>query len=724
MVDKLSTQKGTWRDTIRFFLRPVFLVKQYRRKDLPSDLVAGLTVAIVMLPQAIAYAMVAELPPQMGVYAAVAGTIAGGLWGSSALLLTGPTNTSSLLVLAVLLPIAGIGSPRYMLAASMLALLVGIFQLVLGMARLGMLVSFVSDSVIVGFTAGAGVLIIVNQVKVLFGLQIPTSASAIATIRNVLSRLPETHSLTLLLGIVVILFVSAVMHYKPQLPASLLALGIVTAVVWVFHLGKYGIALVGKIPIGLPPLTGFSGIDFRMFGELSSGVLAVGAIGLVQTMAVAKSLSLQSRKRFDGNQEFIGQGLANIASGMFTGYPVFGSFVRSAVNVRSGGKTSFSAVFAGLSMLMLAILFAPAVRFVPKTGLAGVLIVIASGMIDRSEIARIWRGAKGDLFIMAFTFGAVLLLPLQFAVLLGILASFAVYILRTSAPRIFPVLPNTSFDHLEFQPEKAPCPQMTVYDLHGDLYFGATRYIEDHILDNMKNHPEQRFLLLRMNHVNQCDISGIHTLENIVRQYRLNGGDVILINTQPDVLRMMKGTGFYRMLGEKHFIFDEKQAISFAFYHLLDPVVCIYECDRRVFFECQNLPKHLLPAEAARLPYLLPHGSVPEMTTETLWKAHKGKNPPMIIDVREPREFKRGHIPGAVSIPLFELLTADVQLPRDKPVVFVCRSGRRSARAAYTFLHEKGYPMVSVLSGGLQAWEFAGMLMAVEPVWQKEAGDE
>ena len=707
-------QENFWVLTSKFLMRPYFLIKDYQREDIIPDLMAGLTIAVVMLPQAIAYALVAELPPQMGIYTAIVGSIIGGLWGSSALLISGPTNTSALLVLAVLLPIAPPGSSDYILAASLLAVLVGVFQMTLGFARLGMLVSFVSDSVIVGFTAGAGVLIAVNQIKYLLELQIPTRNNVFYTFADIVAQISDAHLLSIILGLAVILLLIVLRWINSKMPATLIVLGLASLAVWAFQLDKRGLVLIAEIPRSLPPLATLPPIKLSTIGELSSGVLAIGSIGLVQTMAIAKVLSTQTRKRFDSNQEFVGQGLANIVSGLFSGYVVFGSFVRSAVNSQAGGRSAFSGVFAGILMMLLVLLLAPLIGFIPKAALAGVLIVIAIGMIDKKEILRIWRGAKSDLFIMAITFVSVLFLPLQFAVLLGILTSFAVYILRTSTPRIFPVLPSDSFEHLVYQPDKEPCPQMAVFDLHGDLYFGSTRFIEDRILDNMSKHPTQRYLLLRMNNVNQCDISGIHTLENIVRQYRQHGGDVLLINTQPNVIDFMVGTGFYQMLGEKNFIFDERQAISYAFYHLLDPVVCIYECERRVFYECQNLPKHIVHEKILPLPLQIPPNSIDFVPPRDLWNELHSKNPPLVIDVREPREYRRGHIPQAISQPLFGLISHPEKVPKDKPVVFVCRSGRRSGRAAYYFLHKCDYQNIRVLKGGMQAWDEEGLLNAVE----------
>ncbi len=251
-----------------------------------------------------------------------------------------------------------------------------------------------------------------------------------------------------------------------------------------------------------------------MIAKLSSGALAIGAIGLVEALSVARSIASQTGQRLDSNQEFIGQGLANIVCGLFSGFASSGSFSRSAVNQTSGARSPLASVFSGLFVFIAALLLGPLTAYIPRAALAGVLLVIAYGMIDRKEIVRISHGTPGDVFIMAVTFVATLLLSLQFAVLIGILSSFAVYILRTSVPRVVSVLPDDNFKHLIHQPKKPLCPQLVIFKILGDLYFGAVSNVEKTIHDHLARHPDQRYVLLSMESVNQCDISGIHILES------------------------------------------------------------------------------------------------------------------------------------------------------------------------------------------------------------------
>lgn len=698
---------------LSFFLRPVQFARSYDRRNLRPDLLAGITVAVILLPQAIAFALIAELPPEMGLYTAVVGAIIGALWGSSDQLHTGPTNTTSLLILSVLLTVAPPGSPKFLAAAGLVAVMVGVFRLVMGLARLGVLVNFVSDSVIVGFTAGAGVLIGANQLRHLLRLEFPSSPSLGTTLQQILVHLPETHKLTLGLGLAMIVAILLLQRLNPKLPAPLLSMVIVTAIVGVLRLDQQGLEVIGQLPRGLPPLARLPLFDLDLIGELSTGALAVAALGLVESMSIARAIAGQTGQRLDSNQEFVGQGLANIACGFLSGYTCSGSFSRSAVNYKAGSQTPLASVLSGLFVLVAMLIFAPLAAYVPRTSLAAVLIVTAYGMIDRKEMVRIWRGTRGDTLIMVVTLLATLFLPLQFAVLTGILMSFTRYIVKTSLPQVYPVLPDEEFRHLTPNFKGDPCPQLAILTIWGDLYFGAVNQVEEAIYRHLARNPEQRFLLLRMQSVNQCDISGIHMLESILRTCREKGGDLFLMKVHEPVLRLMQSTRFYDKLGADHYL-GEDDALSYLFYKILDPAVCIYECEVRAFKECQNLPKRAGPPD---LPLFtaIPPDSVDTIAPQELWQAlHAGDGalPPLVVDVREPREFKQNHIPQARLLPLPKVLTETQALPADRDLVFVCRSGRRSSRAAYV-LRARGYRRIRILQGGMLAWEAAGLLEAV-----------
>jgi SulP family sulfate permease len=675
-------------------------------------MIAGITVAVILLPQAIAFSLVAELPPQMGIFAAVVGSIVGAMWGSSDQALTGPTNALSLLVLSALSTGFQPGTSEFLVAAGVLAVMVGLFQLIMGLARLGVLINFVSHSVIVGFATGAGFLIAIRQVIPLLGLQV-SGSNLLETILHIIEALPSLHRETAALGIGAIIVLYGLRKINRRIPAAIIALVGASIVVFLFNLNDAGVAVIGELPASLPPLAKLPVLDLGFIARLSSGALAVGAIGLVQTLAISRSISNTTGQRIDSNQEFVGQGLANIAVGFFSGYPVAASFAISAVNQNAGAKTPLASLFTSGFVLIALFTLGSLGAFLPRAALSGVLIVVALGIINKKEIYRIWRGTRGDAVIMLVTFLGTLFLEIAFAVLLGIMLSFALYIMRTSTPRVHNVLPDKDFKHFLYQPEKPSCPQMAVFDILGDLYFGAVNHVEETILQHLEQHPDQRFLLIRMHNVNHCDFSGIHMLENVVKVCRDRDGDVYMVRVSYLVQRLMQSTGFVNFLGEDNFL-SEEEAIGHMFHRVLDPAVCIYECPYRAFKECQNLPKHFYPQAMSFY-----DSKTIERDVETIDAHHlrgmfaAGLEPPVVFDVREPREFKKGRIPQAASKPLPVLLSNVKDIPEDKQVIFVCRSGRRSRLAAHV-LKEQGCKNVRILEGGMQAWESAGLLEAID----------
>jgi len=703
------------RPALRYLRRPVTLVRDYDRANFRPDLIAGLTVGVVLLPQAIAFSLLAELPPQMGLYTAIIGGIAAALWGSSDQLHTGPTNTISLLVLSTLVISAVPGSNQYILAAGLLAVMAGVLQLSLGMLRLGFIVNFVSHSVIVGFSTAAGVLIVLRQLNPLLGLSLPNPDVATGLV-NTLFGLPQTELLTTAIGVGSMMLIILLRRINPRLPGSLIAVLVSTAAVYLLGERAAGVAVIGALTGGLPHLNAPPFLDVQLVAELSTGALAVAAIGLVQTTAVSRSAAAQTRQRLDNNQEFVGQGVANILSGLFGGYATSGSFTVTAVKLRSGARSPVASIVAAVVVLLVMLLAGGIGAYLPVSALAGALIVTAWNMIDRAEIRRIFRGAPGDAIIMVVTFLGTLFLQLDFAVLTGILLSFVLYFLRTSAPRVQVVVPDEEFRHFAHRPDAPSCPQLGIVEILGDLYFGAVSHIEEEILHIAARNPGQRYLLIRMHHVNQIDFSGIHMLESVVRAYRDQGGDVFLVHVAPRARRLMELTGCLGYLGEANLL-DEDAAVAHLFYHVLDPAICIYECPVRVFRECLNLPKRIDLLDVA-LPAL---GSSPNdyepavVAPSDLWRALRSLSDrrPVVLDVREPREYRRSHIAEAQSVPLSTLLASGLVMAADRPLVLVCQGGRRSRRAA-AILRDLGHSEVAVLQGGMQAWESAGLLTAVE----------
>ena len=712
MVKNRKGWKSLLGEESAFITRPWAILRGYDKADLRPDLIAGLTVAVVLLPQAIAYSMIAELPPQTGLYSAIIASIVGGLWGSSRHLNTGPTNATSLLVLATLLTIAQPGTPEFLPTAGLLAVMVGILKLAMGLLRMGVLVNFVADSLVLGFIAGAGVLISVNQLRHLLRVDIVSTPEITTTLKNLVANIGDTHFISLGLGIGTMIFIILVRKLKPSWPAALLAMIAASAVTGIFKLDQQGVSVLGALPQSLPPLADLPMPTPGLLGKLSAGALAVSAIGLVEAVSSARNIASRSGQRLDSNQEFVGQGLASIVSGIFSGFVVSGSFVRSAINYTAGGRTPLSNVFSGLWIMVAMFTLAPLAVYLPRTALAGVLLVAAWGMADRSEMRRVLRTSFGDSSILVATFLATLLLPLEFAVLAGMLVSFARYLIKTSTPGVYPVVPDENFLHFVNVEESPVCPQLGVVNIEGSLYFGAVNHVEEAIRNNQEDHPRQKFLLLRMNMVDHCDVSGIHMLESVVRGYRKLGGDVYLEGVRPRVLHMISLYGFDRVIGQNNLL-QTQNAISYIFHKVLHPGFCVYECRQRVFAECQALPKDDHAADFDLITEN-PEHEIEELSPTVLKMLMDDPDEKLLlVDVREKSEFRNWHITNSRQIPLRMMGDEGPELPPGYSLVFVSRIGRRS-ELAVQIMQDLGHLRSFNLKGGILAWEAAGYPIAVE----------
>ncbi len=712
-VDHGHVQPSQERRIGAFLSRPIDLFRDYDRSNLNPDLIAGATVAAVAVPQAIAYASIAELPPQTGLYAAVVAAAVGSLWGSSRHLATGPVNAVSLLVLPILLGVAQPGTPAYVIAAATLALMVGVSEILLAVLRFGALVTLASRSVLLGFTAGAAVHIAVGQLKNLLQIRVSSSPELYNTAITIVRQIHETNLLSLALGLGTLLLLLLLRRLGPRIPAALIAVVVAAVAVFVFGLDNKGVWVVGAIPRSLPPFT-FQSLsdlpDLSTIRALVVGSLAVTALGLVEAVASAQTLAKRSNDRLDSNQEFFGQGLANLATGLFSGYPSSGSFTRSSLNQQVGARTRMAGVIAGLTILAAMLVLAPYAHFIPRASIAAVLLVVAWGMIDREGTRRAIKTSRSESTVMAMTFAATLTLPLDFAVLAGVILSLAIFVIRSSMPSVYPTVPDPTFRHLIRRQDEAVCPQMGIMNIRGPLFFGAVYHIEEELRLNLEDHPGQTVLVIRMHGVDIIDLSGIEMLEATVATYRSFGGDVFFVRPRQPVFEVMEQSGFItETLGEGH-ILPQEGAIEFLFERVVDPIVCVFGCEHRVFAECQAIQKH---PSSEQLP-VLPHRSLDARRfVDPAGFCELMESPgATLIDVREQEEYEQGHIVGSQLRPLRTLYSEIDDLPRDRPILIVDRSGRRTARAMQT-LREMEFETFFGLKGGILAWRAAGLPLAV-----------
>jgi SulP family sulfate permease len=562
---------------------------KYRPLHLRADLVAGLTVAVVAVPQSMAYALIAGLPVQYGLYASVVPTIVASLWGSSAHLITGPTTAVSLVVFTSLSSLAPVGSPHYLQLAFLLALIVGVIQFGMGLARLGVFLNFVSHAVILGFSAGAAVLIAFKQLPNFLGVS-AAAGGFLRSLAEMVPRIGETHPATLALGVLTVVIILAVKRVRPLWPGTLLAMVVAGVVVDVFDLDAAGVAVIGAIPGSLPPLHVPQAPWAEEVGGLVPGALAIAVLGLVEAASIAKSIAGQTRQRINLNQEFISQGLANTAAAFFSGYPGSGSFTRSALNFRSGGRTPMSGIVAGAAVALTLLAAAPLAAKLPVAALAGVLLVVAFEMIRFEDIRRTVRATRNDAAVLVITFFSTLFLNIEFAVYVGALISIALHLAATSHPRIYSTAPDLISGKMVPAAYDRMCCQMDIIRVEGSIFFGSSAFVLENLQRRIKSHPRMTCILMRMHQVNNFDASGVHLLEQISQDLRARGGGLFFSGVNTRVFQVFKNSGLLDEVGETRVKTSTSQAIREAMRAAFCPMVCA-ACRVAVFHECAELKK-------------------------------------------------------------------------------------------------------------------------------------
>jgi len=563
---------------------------RYHRILFKADLTAGLTVAVVAVPQSMAYALIAGLPVQYGLYASIFPTLVGCLWGSSAHLITGPTTAVSLVVFSALTRLATPGTAEYIELALALTFMVGLIQLVMGFARLGNLLNYISHSVILGFSAGAAVLIGFNQLPSLLGLNFKKSPHFYETLVRVATHLDQVHGITLGLGLITLGIILFFKKFRPAWPGTLAAMIFVGLLVALFDLDKRGVAVVGAIPRRLPPFH-WPGVSSAVqLGELVSGALAIAILGLVEAVSIAKTIASQTRQRLNVNREFIAQGLANLSAAFFSGYAGSGSFTRSAVNFKSGGKTPVSGVVSAGAVALMVLLAAPLAAQLPLSALAGVLLVVSYEMIRKADIKRAVRATRSDAAVVAVTFFSTLWINIEFAVYVGALLSIALHLAKTAHPRIQSVVPDLKTGKMVPSALGPQCCQMDILQVEGSLFFGSATYVQEELRFRLAHHPDIGNLLIRMQKVNVMDASGVHVMEIVLEDIRNRGGGLYFSGANSRVFEVFKNSGLLKEIGETHFRVTTGSAIRQAMWESFCPAICA-ACAVIVFNECPELKK-------------------------------------------------------------------------------------------------------------------------------------
>tara|TARA_B100000787_G_scaffold147506_1_gene118500 strand:+ start:11104 stop:12822 length:1719 start_codon:yes stop_codon:yes gene_type:complete len=527
-----------------------------------QDAMAGLTGAIIVLPQGVAYALIAGLPPEYGLYAAIVPAIIAALFGSSWHLISGPTAALSIVVFTTISPLAQVGTAAYISLVLTLTLMAGLFQLILSLARMGSLVNFVSHSVVVGFTSGAAVVIATSQIKNALGLNLQSTGNFILNWIAVADNIIATHLPSLVIAALTLATLIVIKRWRRKWPNMLIAMVVGSAATQALLLTSWSgvseIALVGEIPSQLPPLS-TPLMTWELLRQLAPGAMALGLLGLVEAVSIARSVATRSGQQIHGNQEFIGQALSNILGSFSSSYATSGSFTRTGVNYEAGATSPLAALFAAVFLALIVLLFAPLAAYITLPSMAAILLMVAWNLIDWHHIKIIYRAGKNEAMVFGVTFAATLLLPMEFAIYLGVLLSLVLYLRRTSQPNITALASGRGAKKLvDAQRSNLPeCDVIKIVRIDGALFFGAVDYVQTTLMAIPQKH-----VLIVASGINFIDLAGTELLANEAKRLAAKGGGLYLCNVNGRVIKPIIRNGHLSTIGKRHIFSTKALALS------------------------------------------------------------------------------------------------------------------------------------------------------------------
>jgi SulP family sulfate permease len=519
---------------------------RYRGENLRGDLVAGLTVGVMLVPQAMAYAMLAGLPPVVGLYAATLPVLAYALLGSSRQLAVGPVAMISLLVMTGCSELAEPGTEEYIGLALLLAFIVGVAQLALGVVKMGFVVNFLSHAVISGFTSAAAIVICLSQLKHLLGIDVERAHSAFGIAREVVTHLAETHPATLIIGGLGVAVLALARKHAPRLPGPLIVVVAGTLAVYALELGDVGVRAVGEVPSGLPT-PALPTLDLGMIGKLGPTALVIIFVGYMESVAVAQLIAAREKQKIDPDIEFRALGVANIVAGVFSGYPVTGGFSRTAVNYQSGAKTGLAGIVTTLVVGLTLLFLTPLFVHLPNAVLASIIIVAVVGLIDVKTAHEYFRGKPCDGWTLALTFASTLALGIERGILIGAAFSLLVFIWRSAHPHIAELgyLPDRDiYRNISRFPEAVVDPRAVVLRVDAALYFANMGFVENRIRESLADRPDVGWVVLDLNGVNDIDAVAIHALGELMKAYRERGICFALVAMKGPVRDLVERAGW------------------------------------------------------------------------------------------------------------------------------------------------------------------------------------
>lgn len=557
-------------------------------ETIKADFIAGLTGAVIVLPQGIAFATIAGMPPEYGLYTAMVVPIIAALFGSSFHLVSGPTTAISIVVFSAISKYAVIESEEFVAMALTMTFLAGVYQFAFGLAKFGMLVNFVSHNVVIGFTAGAAILIASSQVPLMLGVEVFRGLGFADSWLRLFENIGELNLFVLAVGLATLLSAIVVKSFKPKYPNLLIGMFVGGLVAAALSQLTDAIKTVGEISVFLPPLS-MPDFSLNTLKDLAPEAFAIALLGLIEAVSISRSVAIKSNQRIKPSQEFIGQGLSNIVGSFFSSYASSGSFTRTAVNYETGARTPLSAIISALLLVLIVLLVGPLMTYLPISAMAGIILLVAYNLIDFKHVKKTFKFSKSESSIFLVTFLSTLLLDLEFAIYLGVLLSLMLFIAKTAAPEIHTLA-------FESGPEEndrklrtirttplVQCPQLKIIRIDMSIYFGSINHIQNQINQIVDNQRIYHILIIATG-VNFIDLAGVEGLLAENRRLKELGGSLYFVSVKASVEEFLRKVHFIEEIGQDNF-FESKGVAIHNIYGKLDMKKC-EKCPALIFKEC------------------------------------------------------------------------------------------------------------------------------------------
>jgi len=541
-------------------------IQNYDKGALKGDLTAGVTVAIMLVPQGMAYAVLAGMPPVYGLYASIVPLFLYAMFGTSRQLAVGPVAMVSLLVVAGVGEIAEIGSDRFIRLAIMTALGVGLFQFLMGVFRMGFLVNFLSHPVLSGFTSAAAIIIGASQLSNLLGLDLARSKQVHEILIGAIQNAGSIDAATACIGIGSVLMILFLKRWNRAIPSALIVVVAGTAVTALFGLNGSGVSIVGDVPQGLPAFQ-LPGLEWADFRTLFPIILVISLVSYMESIAVAKAIANKRGYKVDANQELIALGGANIGGAFFQSFPTTGGFSRTAVNNQSGANTTIASVITALLIGATVLFLTPLFYYLPNAVLAAIIMVAVAGLFDANEMVHLWNTDRKDLAMLAVTFFATLLLGIEEGIATGVLLSLGMVIYSSTRPHNAELgqLGDTgNYRNISRYREARTDPEVLIFRFDSSLYFANVEHFRESLDEKIANRGDSlKLVILDASAIHQVDSTGIHAVKELLKSLRTKNVDLYIAGAIGPVRDRLKTSGIQEALGTGNFFFDVEDAVAY-----------------------------------------------------------------------------------------------------------------------------------------------------------------